>query len=424
MSSILDKPIAGNSARPLSEKQRIELWLQQYGFAYNPFAFTDSERDYRLSEYFVEHPDFEKTIGLNHRLVFARPGDGKTAIRLRLQSLYRDAFGEHHVFAFSYLVPQEIAATPPPTIDKHLNELLTAAVRHAFVLLALRGVEFPLLQQQLTDNSISALFAAFFEEYYGVINSWQADLQQAIDDYSLEQTLHNLDPVYDDLEPFEATSSINKQWLQQWRHLLTAAQRAEYALPLDLFERWRLFCDLLKRIGVQDILILVDGVDIKPTDRHALDGTPIERMAAIVTPLLQAIAEDKLGKNIYWKLFLPFELYLPLIAVLPFQVQYDIIEWDRKRLFQFLRSRLSSASNGAVTSLNQLVSRDVIANLELYLCAASESSPRYLMHYINKIFALHLSTTTEEHLPGKLSSHSLARIPYIAHRLSGVVAPP
>lgn len=185
------------------------------------------------------------------------------------------------------------------------------------------------------------------------------------------------------------------------------------------------FCDLMKRIGIQNILVLVDSIDIKPTSQHLIQSkgnspiagaTHIDRMVAIVTPLLQVIKDDLWGEHVYWKLFLPLELYLPLIDRLSLSIQYHIIEWDRKRLLEFLKFRLSSASNGAITSLNQLVSRDVSANLELYLCAASESSPRYLMHYINKLFAFHVNTTNDEHLPGKISSQSLSKIPYIAQR--------
>lgn len=177
--------------KPDSEQARVERWLRQFGFDYNPFAATDSERDYRLNEYFVEYDDFEKTIGLNHRLIFARPGDGKTAVRLRLQSFYRDSL-DHHVFAFSYLIPQEIAATPPPSIEGHLPELLTAAVRHAFVFLALRGLELPLFQDSaskqiaseeatISKQTVAAEFATFFDKYYGL--DWRLDLQQAIHDY-------------------------------------------------------------------------------------------------------------------------------------------------------------------------------------------------------------------------------------------------
>jgi hypothetical protein len=116
-----------------NQAEKIEHWLRQYGFTYNPFRFTNSERDTNLNEHFFEEPDFEKILGVDDRIFFARTGDGKTATRLRLQSFYRDSVRDRHVFTFSYLIPQAIADDPPPTPVDHIEAMLKAAVRHAFV---------------------------------------------------------------------------------------------------------------------------------------------------------------------------------------------------------------------------------------------------------------------------------------------------
>lgn len=85
------------------------------------------------------------------KLLFARTGDGKTATRLRLQTFYRvDVVADQHVFAFSYLIPQEIADQPPYDLYGHLQSLLTTAVSHLFVFLTLRGLDLPALRRYET----------------------------------------------------------------------------------------------------------------------------------------------------------------------------------------------------------------------------------------------------------------------------------
>ena len=434
---------SGKTWQPESQQAKVERWLRQFGFDYNPFAATDSERDYQLNEYFVEYDDFEKTIGLNHRLIFARPGDGKTAVRLRLQSFYRDSL-DHRVFAFSYLIPQEIAAAPPPSIEGHLPELLTAAVRHAFVFLALRGLELPLFQDPASKQTGSeeatiskqvaaAEFATFFDKYYGL--DWRLDLHQAIHDYSLLQVLENLAPVYDDLESLAVVSnSINTEWIERWLALLTSWPLPQPAsFSATLFDEWSRFCWLLQQVGIQNILILVDNVDVKPIKQQRRHHTsyqteanlsPAERMSAIVTPLLETISQQENSSNIFWKLFMPLELYLPLIRVLPTQIECAIIEWDHKQLLQLIVARVIAASNGAVTSLDQLLANDAPTNIGAYLCVASDFSPRYLLHNINKIFAAYVADAANSRLPGKLSRSSLAGIQYVAHHQALPIVPP
>ena len=201
-------------------EQKIDDWLKQFGFDHNPFTYSNSEYNTRLSEYFVEHDDFENTIGFNHRFIFARPGDGKTAIRLRLQAYYRDALHEQHAFAFSYLIPEGIIITPPSTMNGHYKCLLAAAVCHAFVLFVLRGMEFP-LENQIGKNliapqleALAPLLVTFFNEYYPAAHDWQKDLQQMIESRSLRQVFQNLTPLYDNLESVTTIETLNLQWLR------------------------------------------------------------------------------------------------------------------------------------------------------------------------------------------------------------------
>jgi len=411
-----------------NQAEKIEAWLRQYGFTYNPFQFTNSERDTNLTQHFVEYPDFDKMLELHDRLFFARIGDGKTAMRLRLQSFYRDSVRDHHVFAFSYLIPQEIASNPPLSITGHLDVILTAAVRHAFVFFALRGIDLPILQNEESAKPLAQQFAAYFDHYYGLENTWRTDLQQAIADYSLRQVVRNLDPVYDDLETLDDIGDINPLWLKRWLQLLAVDEQSATPLPTKPLQRWRQFCELVQATGIHTLLILIDGVDVKPggssidtvqsnllASEQAEKQEAINRMVSTINPLLGMIKDKMLGQSVAWKLFLPMELYLPLISYLSNHFSHDILYWDYKRLSELLKFRLSVATNGAITTLLQLAEEDVPADLETFLIVQAVSSPRYLIDSINKIFGTHVDQMRNHRLPSKLSASLLSQIPYRPH---------
>ncbi|MEZ4709603.1 MAG: hypothetical protein R3A44_20505 [Caldilineaceae bacterium] len=413
----------------LSQEAKIAQWLHQYGFAYNPFRFTDSERDVNLDAHFVEYPDFDKMLDLDDQVLFARTGDGKTAARLRLQSFYREALADQQVFAFSYLIPQWIADSPPANIEGHLEPLLTAAVSYAFVFFALRGLDLSYLQRADAASTPIQQLRLFFDAYYGLLNGWEDDLQQGIEDHSLKQAVSNLTPIYDDWESLAEVGSLNVVWARRWLELLTsAAEPVQARLPEQPLARWHLFCHLMQEMGVKKNLVLVDGVDVKPaqptrTPKRIPQTNPetdktlsMGRMKAVAAPLLAAISTRALGDAVSWKLFLPAELYLPLIPLFTKQISHVILYWDYERLRQLLKFRLSAATQGTITTLLQISEDDVLADLETFLIVQSESSPRYLIHYINKIFGAHVDQSDGSTLPGKLSGKVLAEIAYPPHR--------
>jgi hypothetical protein len=410
-----------------SREKRVEQWLAQFGFQYNPFAATDSERDEHLNSYFVEHADFERTVRVENRIIFAGIGEGKTAIRLRLQALYRDTLAYERVFAFSYLLPSRLADHPPPSFSAHLPYILTAAVRHLFVLFALSGSELPELQRP----EMGRQFASFFDYFYGT-TTWRTDLEDAIQTLSLDRTLQTLGDVYDDLSAPRATGSVSGSWLVRWlallQHLPADPSQVDFApiadpADADYAKLWEQFYVLLLSAGIHHLLILVDGIDTKPsaTNRGArperLQGQTendlgqVERMVKLAAPLLQAQQNQALGEQTFMKIFTPRELFLPLASCLPREQPADIIHWDYARLKKLLTDRLSTATNNAITQLAQLVEPDVHELLESNLIIGAKSSPRNLIHCINEIFKHHVSLTQGQ-LPGKLSRMSLARVPY------------
>jgi hypothetical protein len=423
----LKKSGVAHGIQPLAE--RVLDWLRQFGFTYNPFQEYNSEQDVNLSEHFIEPPDFDTLLDVNNQAIFARIGDGKTATRLRLQSFYRDALADKRVFAFSYLISQESADDPPTTFVQHLDAILTSAVRHLFILLALRGVTLPILQNEQSALSLAGQFVAFFDQYYGMVDTWHADLRQALLEQSLHQAISNLAPVYDDLELQAHTESVNTVWLQCWlRWLEINSNQHSFQLAIKPIDKWQQFCELLQYIGIRKILILVDNVDVKPDDMaftgmhgiahlesQAGNRNNSKRMATIMQPLFDACRNYTLGKNVAWKLFLPLELYSQCFPYLSNQILHAIVLWDNERLRKLLEFRLASATGGTVSTLLQIAEEDVPNDLETYLIVQSGLSPRYLTNLINKILEAHVAQVDGYPLPGKLSCTILTQIPELSH---------
>jgi hypothetical protein len=175
--------------------------------------------------------------------------------------------------------------------------------------------------------------------------------------------------------------------------------------------QWLEFCGLMEKLGVQRIIVLVDGVNSKLPEKsvtETIQHDHIEQMQAIIKPILGTL-EQPLWKQVSWKFFLPLELYLPLTDP---EILDDnkcvLIEWDSRRLKALLQSRLYTASNSAVTSLNQLTAKDVMINLDNYLCVASGASPRHLIRTIHKMFSFHVNNA--KGVPGKISHASLSKM--------------
>lgn len=401
-----------------ADEQKIDDWLKQFGFDHNPFAYSNSEYNARLSEYFVEHSDFKNTVSLNHHLIFAGTGDGKTAMRLGLQARYRDALlDDNYAFAFSYLIPQEIIVTPPQSIDGHFQSLLTAAVHHAFVFFALRGMEFPSLQTQVFVESLAPQLIAFFNEYYVPTANWQDDLRKALSNFSLMEVLEKLAPVYDALDRIQTGKKIDTDWLLKWLTLLSAAaKRSIKPLSPDLDERWSDFRNLIKEIGIKQMIILVDEVRLPSTNgsRNVGEYDSVQHMESVVMPLLKAVNDRLWGEKVYWKFFLPLELYLPLIGPRSPDIPHVILGWDHLRLKEMLDARLITASGGTIKSLDQLVVSSIRGDLEKYLFILSGVSPRHLIHNIHNMFAFHINGTKD--VPGKISHASLSKMRW-RHRL-------
>jgi hypothetical protein len=377
-----------------SSQETILRWLAQFGFDFNPFNYTESEREPYLAQYYVEHPAFAGNRRAEHGFLFSDPGTGKTATRLRLAYDFQQRFPLEKVLAFSYIIPADQAIKPRQSLSHHLPGLLASAVREAFVLFARCGDHL----QQLIDQDSARALAAYFDAYYP-IHDWQVDLQESMAQHSLHPVLSTLALPADD--------TVDARWLQQWLRLLTPTSgnaKPGGALPSSVRQRWDGWRALMFRIGVTGMVVLVDGVDTNP------GPDPTARMTRLALPFAQAsqLAANPLGAGVFIKLFLPRQVYAPLMAALRAQPPVYFIAWDNHSLNRLLRARLSIASHGNVNYLTELFDARV-PGLEDYLFDEAGHSPRDLLLLINDLLRWHAETDAKNGNMARISLRTLAR---------------
>lgn len=399
--------ISSKTEKLESIEKAVENWLKQFGFYFNPFRDTDAERDEYLSSYFIEHSYFEDFAQLKNQLIFARAGDGKTVLRLRLQSLYREELLRRKVFCFSYTIPQPIAENPPDSIDSHLSHILKASVRHAFVLLAAHGNDLVNLEN---ESALAPAFADYFSCYLGTVD-WVDDLQEALTTNSIDPIVTNLKPTFDDLDLASGWLSVNRLWLRRWLELLQGSAEVPPTRQ-DATKHWNEWQVLLQRAGFQASLILIDGIDAKPSEKvRFIPQHSTRRMRDMAIPLINALQEQGLGKNTFIKLFLPIELFNLLSETLHREDPVVIMRWSREELGQLLSTRLQAATHGAVTDFIQLLEADVHPQFTEWLLTVANSSPRYLLHAIQQILNAHVSQSVGSNRTNKISRTTLAKLP-------------
>lgn len=397
-----------------NSEERVKEWLQQYGFYFNPFQHTSSEQDKHLNRYFVEHAGVSNAKKLEDRIIFAQTGDGKSAVRLYVQSLYRDTLSSQHTFCFSYLIPQSIAESPPSTCDEHFFHLIQAAIRHIYVLLAVNGRDLP----DLKNPAIANRFAEYFDRFLGVA-AWREHLLEAWETHTFRPITQELSPTFDDMDIPGEWEYIDLIWLKEWLDLLSEQKRESPPTPGHRFivhdykEIWQNFLQLVIQSGLHRVMVLIDGFDAQAASsdhRNPGETHRKKRMVGLAQPLIRALRAKELGAQVCLKIFLPRDLYLPLSEDLTFGDPVDMMDWNNEQLNELLSLRLATASDGAVTRLAQLMEPSVHESFEAWLLAESQTSPRVLLHIVNKLLRSHVLGSTGNGLPGQISRETLAKI--------------
>ena len=112
-----------NLREELDEKRSLSSWMKSVGMKFNPFEILESSGDPNLSKYMINHDEFVNTWGNWPSFVFAPPGAGKTAMRIRLTQACFTGGENNRPFPVNYSLPFLKWGGHSVSFDDHLSEI-------------------------------------------------------------------------------------------------------------------------------------------------------------------------------------------------------------------------------------------------------------------------------------------------------------
>jgi len=361
-------------------------WLrEEAGLHFNPFQALDAGSDPHISSYLVDHEAFPLLWQERPTLLFAPPGGGKTAFRVRLAAACRSEEQGRRFFPLTLLLPAPESRDSSRTAHTggsqtaHTDEaryfelLSRSAAGELLFHLAYRAYRFPQIARPLQRE----LKTILLENLPAPLDYYLDQLEEA---GSLTPLAEAFDPTARNL-PIEPLPESLAEFVHTMRRRRRI--RRPLASPQERFEQ--IVAVLLERLGFEAIFILVDGAD-------AYVSQP-EEVLSLLEPLLRRTPEWA-GRRIFAKYFLPLPLLPRLEERFPHltaEIRRVIIQWTERLLAQVLEERLRVASRGLFTSLRGMGGRDLPTDPEAYLAARVHPLlPREVVYLAGLVLDEHL----------------------------------
>ena len=343
----------------LIDSDRSDL-LKTHGFAQHPFAAwraEDEEKD--LAEWFIPPPFFDDILGNlgttresmkpSSHLIFGTPGGGKTALRKTVERELMSrspSSAEIRYTDFTRVLAGDIAR---PSLSRHIDELL----RLRTISLLAMWYESKDRYERLGVYQRADL-AGLIMDYYEVLPPSSKDMYiSSLSPYAgralsiAKKTGHTV------VEGYNAIISVLKKEKfepTKWNAIASDGEKPEPMIRLQRF--W----SLARAMGLENIWVLIDGVDEHPSART---GQAIFQCVAEILlnqRLMEFREEDK--QVLSFKVFLtrPDELR-PLLDAEKFRkdrIPVRKLEWKRKDLDIALKRRLAHYSNRTVLNFDDL----------------------------------------------------------------------
>ena len=359
-----------------------ELELGQSTNDIHATAAVDSARPPYFYDFFVEPPltssppidNLQKTLrSLGTTLIFGRPGDGKTTLRLALEAYYRRSHSER-TLAVAYILQENF--NRPPTPLEHRQQLAKVLA----IDLVIQVIErFNPLDRPPTGGQIAALAK-----------------QLLIGGTTIQQLVRR---VLDEPEP-DSIYGLSAHWslvhrpvvrrvvsspalldlLRQTQQVMPAVQLAEDRLS----EGWQ----AMQLWGFEQCYVLVDGVDTNTTRSPNF-------MLRLLQPLFDQLAEFEEHRG-WLKFFLPLELATAAndrvqrqanqLTIHP--ISFIMGQWQPMDFQRLLAARFRTAGSRRVSWMD-LAADDLPGNLDHALVQAARGSPRRYLQLIQALIDAH-----------------------------------
>lgn len=391
-----------DTVRPaLSETElaSVTRWLKNHGFAENPFADQEADREHRLPEYFVETPFYEDILGDGNvprsMVIGAGRGCGKSAHRVMVARACRPQNPESPILvveytSFGWLGEAIERGLREPLLHHHLNALLEVSVEALIDLLVSAGD----LARQMPVEQLGRL--KWFWQTYGTTAAQPSLYYQRLTNSNAEQVqpanlvawpaFHASWQTGQLVSILQTTPAWEAPRVRLLAHLVDALPEPLKTdrMPADIL--YRQLVELAQAAGLSAVYVLIDRTD----EPHTLAAYP-ERVAEMLVPLLAELPLIEVPGAAF-KFFLPLEVVDRLTAfpeVRQDRILFRELRWSAQMLVELLTQRLSVFSDGRITSIGQLCDSALANDIENGLLQAARGVPRSLLRICESLVIVH-----------------------------------
>jgi hypothetical protein len=367
-------------------EERTNRWLTNMGLEQNAFQHLEASADWNIPYYLIDHQQFDHLISDQPAFVFAPPGGGKTAFRMRLARDCRSSTIKPLIFPIIYL------ALPPNkyTIEEkdkefHLERIARSAAQELLLQLAYHFVQF----KDFPENIWSSIREILDWNLARPLRHYLAMLKR---EGSVRPLIAAFDRSYAALP-----NPPRRQELDELCDRLNAIPPSHSERP-GASQRAGIIFNLLKDgLHFRSVYLLIDGVD-----GYFETANNPQRAIAVIKWLLDQTA-FLADNNIYCKYFLPSDL-LPLLTedypqLLTSYKNIANIKWDAETLIAVVQQRLREASGNRFDSLRAISNRELRgadespeATIVRNVLARDRLRPREVIQLVQRLFLIHIES--------------------------------
>lgn len=368
-------------------KDKVNYWLDSVGLKVNPFDEIDASLDPFIPFYLIDHDQYRSVNGDFASYVFAPPGSGKSAFRVRLARDCRIGKDGRKIFPIVYKLSHPGYPTSSP--DTHYAEIARAAAFELMLFLVYH-VSAVIRDNLLLSKIQQVIDSNFSINYY---------IQQMIDEGGVQSLLDSFDQTARLLPnpPEKKDIVLLAEKLKSIRHPVNPIQRLSYK------QRFQQVISLVVDVlGYEAIYILIDGVD-----GYLETGGNADKAVESISWLVIKTGEWQ-EKKIFMKYFLPVETQDVLknkFPLLTSEGKVTIIKWNADTLSEVIRQRLQEASGGKYNSLRALSSLPLRGarlapeeKLAQEIMKLGDPTPRIMIQAVRELLHHHVQENEHEKL--------------------------
>jgi len=368
-----------NDVVPREPAETLQIWLDSHGFLANPFATQEAAREEEvLGQYFVPPAYFDEVQGDAHSprttFVFAPRGSGKTAMCLMIERFCLDSLeGEGKILAMPYTDFTPLVEAVERELDQvtprlHVEEILKQGVATLAGLLQ-RRAEFARKVRQSFSHDERTLLQWYFFSYAHRLGPEHLSFLRE----KLGFAIHILG------KPVEQLGFVRKPQPDRLSRKEISMELAVLLTGRSLLSPVQLlsdFVELVRRLGVDAIYVLVDGVDeLRETAAN------VEAASQLLAPLTANLRLLDMP-HLAFKFFLPTEIMDCLLEqgrVRRDRVLIREIHWSEEELAEILRQRLRAFNQLGYDSLAAVCVPELRDSIDQRLIEEAQGSPRALL---------------------------------------------